>query len=287
MTIPAAELSRAARRIVLRARRALFGPTGTSAQGAIRGRGLSFEEVRPYLPGDDIRAIDWKVTARMGHPFVKSFAEEREQTIWLLVEESTRLRWGSAGTTKQELATDTAALIALAASLQGDRVGLMTFGESSIRVQPKRSHRQALAVVRRLLEKRSPAPPTSLAEAVTALRRLAKSRSLIFVITDGLTPGGADDLRPLCRHHELHFMQISDPWELELPVMGLVRFADCGTGETRLVDTSDAGFRKAYRHQASQRMRSLGHSLARLEIPLISVRTDRPAAISLQSHFRR
>jgi uncharacterized protein (DUF58 family) len=145
----------AARRLILRSRRALFGSAGLVARGPLRGQGLTFEEVRLYVPGDEVRTIDWKVTARMGRPFIKSFREETQQTIWLLVDDGKRMNFGSTGRTKRESAVELAGILSLIATVQKDRVGLLCFGERSFCLRPRPSRRQAELIAAHLMDSES------------------------------------------------------------------------------------------------------------------------------------
>lgn len=277
----------AARRLILRSRRALFGTAGIVARGALRGQGLTFEEVRPYLPGDEVRAIDWKVTARMGRPFIKSFREEKQQTVWILVDDGKRMNFGSSGKAKREVAIEVAGLLALVATMQKDRVGLCCYGERSLCLPPRPSRRQAELIAAHLLGTEHRGGNLTLGEAVQRLQRHIKSRTLIFVLSDGLSDSPVADLRPLCRHHEITYLQLTDPWEIELPRIGPARFTDISTGQAVVVDTSSERFRRIYTAQAAQRSRALRQELANLQISWIPLQIDRPPIEALQRHFTR
>lgn len=295
------EMLRMVRRIEVRTRRALSGPLAGFHRSSFRGPGIEFEEVRAYQPGDDVRAIDWKVTARMAAPFSKIFGAERQRVVWLLVDETASMELTGAGRSKRQTAIEAAALIALSAATAQDRVGLVAWGRRSRIVPPQRGERHSLRIVRDLLDDATPpsrpepdrridrdrlAVP-SLAVAAETLRRTARRRSVVFVISDFLGADGVAALRPLHRYHQSFALHVIDPVERRLPDAGLVRWRDAETARSCVVDTSAPRYRRAFENATKRRERDLRLGLARWNIDYVALPTMRPTALSLLRHFRR
>lgn len=296
------ELYRTVRRLEVRTQRLLGGALAGFYQSTLRGRGLAFEEVRAYQPGDDIRAIDWKVTARRGTPFVKVFAEERERTIWVVLDQSPSMAFGSRGR-KLDVAIEAAALLALSAAARQDRVGLVCFGRRRRIIPPKRGHQHALGLLRAMLEDALPAPAAQsdtqaaparelrppmlpLDEALRLTQQLARQRSIILILSDFLGPPPLEWLRRLGRHHETLGLVVVDPWEQALPNLGLVRWRDSESGQAILVDTGSADFRARYAAAAQARLRALRRAFAQADVRGLELPTDQPALSSLLRHFQ-
>ena len=282
-----AELLRMVRRIDVRARRALKEPFAGLARSTLKGRGLAFEEVRAYSPGDDVRDIDWKVTARTGSPYVKKYSPERERTIWLLVDDSASMKLASGQISKRQRAVEVSALLALSAASNQDRTGLASFGGRQRLVRPERGRRHAVRLVRDLLAEQPDATFLPLDVTVTTLRRVARRRSLVFVISDFLFERAVERLSGLCRRHELVAIHVRDRWEQRLPTAGLVRWRDAETGRECIVDTSNSRYRQAYEEAAAERERRLRRELARRDIRWVPIWTDRSPALSLIRHLGR
>ncbi|QDU61599.1 hypothetical protein Pan216_24600 [Planctomycetes bacterium Pan216] len=280
------ELLRAVRRLSLRTRRLLGGPWSGLYRSRLRGRGLAFEEVRPYQPGDDVRSLDAKVTARTGEAYVKRFAEERERVAWLLVDQSPSMAFGSIERTKAQAALETAALLALSAAVESDRIGLVTFGRTIHRVAPERGRRHALRIVRDLLLDQSATPTSStLSDGVETLRRAAHGRSVIFVLSDLLDDDALHGLRRLRHRHELFVLQPIDPLERRLPKRGLIRFQDAETGRVMIVDSGSDEYRQAHADHCRRRERRLQRDLSRMGADWVPLPTDVPVSTSLLKHF--
>lgn len=285
-------------RLESKVRRWLVSPWAGTYRSAFKGHGLAFEEVRAYQPGDDVRAIDWKITARRGVPFVKEFTVERERPIWLLVDASARMRLGTAGRTKWDCAVEASALWALVALRAQDRVGLQTFGDASHRAPLGRGRGHALRLVRDLLAlqaaprevhgSRSSYLALSPTDAVLRLGHAARRRAVVFVISDFLFDKPETCAR-LChrlrRRHQVFALHIHDPLEREMPNLGLARWRDLVTGQEQIVDTGSSAFRWAYQRQAKERVQRLRAALAHGDIPYISLPTEAPTALSLIRHF--
>jgi uncharacterized protein (DUF58 family) len=209
-------------------------------ESAFRGRGMEFEEVREYQPGDDIRHIDWKVTARMGMPFVKLHREERELTVMLLVDVSSSGAFGSGAKLKNEVAAEIAALLAYTAIKSNDRVGLIIFSDRIEHfIPPKKGRSHVWRVIRDILTFRTPRRQTDLHQALEYMSKVLPRRVVAFVISDFLDEGYDDLMRLSAKRHDVTAVVVSDRRESELPRIGLLELEDAETGETILVDTSD------------------------------------------------
>ena len=257
-------------------------------RSVFRGSGLEFEEVREYEPGDDIRSIDWNVTARMGTPYIKKFREDRELNILLAVDVSASSWFGSVDQSKRDLAAEVAALLAMTAMRSHDRVGLLRFAEGLQEWMPSRRGREhLLQVIRELLF----APPrrvrTEMTLAARFLTNITKKRSVVFLVSDFLDVGLVDDpaVRMLGRKHDVIALVLNDPRELELPDVGVVALEDAETGRIAYVDTSDRRLRDDYAGAARRRRTERRQALARMKIDSIDLYTDRPFVPALMALF--
>ena len=276
------------RRLTIRSRRAVEEVFAGSYKSAFRGKGLEFAEVREYVPGDDVRAIDWNVTARHGHPFVKRFDEERELTVVIALDLSGSLQFGSRARTKRETAAEAGALLALAASRNRDRVGLLLFTDRlELFLPPSKSRARSLRIVRELVAFTPRGSGTDLAQALTFLGRVLRRRAVLFVISDWLTESFERPLALLARRHEIVAIEVSDPLEDALPARGLLRVHDLETGESRLVDLGSAAARKEWRGARARRARALTDALFRARADRIRVRCGSPVAPELVRHFEQ
>lgn len=282
-----AEVLRRIRQVEIRARvLADEGLLGTY-RSVFRGSGLDFEEVREYEPGDDIRSIDWNVTARMGTPYIKKFREERELNIILAVDVSASSWFGTARTSKRELAADVGALLAVAALHNHDRVGLLLFADEVRDFIPPRAGRdQLLWVISELLYAESPRTRTDIGAAARFIGHVSKKRSVIFVLSDFLDTGFDAQLRLLGRRHDVIALTLNDPREQELPAVGLVGLEDAETAGVAYVDTGDRRFREAYSQAARQRRSERLRAFGRMAIDSVDLATDRPYVPSLMAFFR-
>lgn len=219
-----------------------------------KGLGMEFSEVREYQPGDDIRAIDWNVTARMGHPFVKKFHEERELTVMLMVDASGSGMFGSVDRTKGEFAAELCAVLAFSAIRNNDRVGLaMVTDQVEKVVVPKKGRKHVLRVIRELLYFRPEHRGTCLREGLEHLFRVLSRRAVIFIVSDFMDSGYERALRLLSRRHDVVVVRITDPRELELPAVGLVNLRDPESGRTLVADLSSSEVREGFRRLAARR----------------------------------
>ncbi|RLB58569.1 MAG: DUF58 domain-containing protein [Deltaproteobacteria bacterium] len=243
-----AELIRRIRRIEITTRRAVEDVLAGQYHSVFKGRGMVFDEVRPYQPGDDIRVIDWNVTARMNDLFVKQFIEERELTVMLLVDASGSQAFGSRGRMKNELAAELSGLLAYSAIKNNDRVGLIIFSDQVEKfVPPKKGRKHVLRVISEVLSHRPRSRGTDIAGALQFLSRVSRRKSVAFLLSDFLAEGFATALKVANRRHDLVCIRLIDPLEESLPGLGLVSFQDAESGRTVLFDTT----RPAARRQLS------------------------------------
>jgi uncharacterized protein (DUF58 family) len=246
-----AELIRTVRRLEITTRRAVNDRLAGQYHSVFKGRGMAFDEVRLYQPGDDVRAIDWNVSARMNDVYVKVFTEERELTVMLLVDASASVGFGTRKKSKAEVAAELAALLAFSAVSNNDRVGLVLFTDQvEVFVPPKRGRKHVLRLVSQILAHRPRSRRTDIGAALTFLRRALHRRAIAFVVSDFLqAPGGNGYGTPLllsARRHDVVPIAISDPMENALPKAGLVLVQDPESGEIAYVDTGSSAVRAAY-----------------------------------------
>src|SRR5262245_26108117 len=245
------EVLRQIRRLQLRARRAVEDLLGGEYHSVFKGMGIAFEEVREYLPGDDIRTIDWNVTARMGHPFIKRFVEERELTVLLLVDCSGSQQFGTQLQQKREVAAELAALLAFSAVSNTARFCLPAFTARVARfVPPRKGTRHVLRLIRDVLFFQPEHRGTSLREALDYLNRVQHRRAIVFLLSDFLDTGYERLLKRTGRRHDLVAVRITDPREEDLPPVGLLSVEDAETGRAVLADTSRRAARAAYAEAA-------------------------------------
>lgn len=255
-------------------------------QSVFKGRGMAFSEVRQYLPGDDVRLIDWNVSARMNEPYVKLFVEERESTVMLLVDMSGSGLFGSREQTKRETMAEMAALIAFSAIKNNDRVGLIVFTDQVERfVPPKKGKKHVLRVITEILTFEPASRRTDLRVALDFLGRIARRRSIAFLVSDFLADGWQQAIRIAAQRHDLIPVITRDPMEDELPPMGFVCFEDLETGEVLEFDTSGPE-RREYMEWVRRQQREREGLLKRLSLDFVNVRTDQPYVDALVAFFR-
>jgi uncharacterized protein (DUF58 family) len=253
-----------------------------------KGHGIEFDEVREYIPGDDIRSIDWNVTARMGHPFVKRFSEERELTVLFVVDVSGSQSFGSGARAKSELAAEITCLLALSAIKNQDKVGLILFSDRIEKSIPPRKGRTAvLRLVREVLATEATRRGTDLAGALRFLNQIQKRRAVVFVISDFMDRNYERELRVTAQHHDVVCCSVSDPRELDLPDVGLVEIQDPETGELALLDTSSRQVREAFQAAARQESDDLTRLFRKNKIDALSLSTERPFIEDVHKLFRK
>jgi uncharacterized protein (DUF58 family) len=297
-----AEIAQAVKRIQFVTGRQVSDVMAGAYLSVFKGRGMEFDEVRPYVPGDDIRAIDWNVTARTGEPHIKRFVEERELTVMLLVDVSASQDFGSGRRSKLEAAVELSALLAMSAVENGDKVGLLLFhGGADLYIPPRKGGKHALRVVREVLARGKDAPSgpsrgplfelpravrrwfarlaaktrdeprraTSIAAALEFCRQVLPRRAVLFLISDFLDDGYLQVLRHANRKHDVVAALITDPREAAMPPAGLVTLEDAETGQLRLVDTRSPGFRSELSMRARDRAEVLRDQLRATGMDLV------------------
>ena len=283
-----AELIRKIRRIEITTRRAVQDTLAGSYHSVFKGRGMAFSEVRPYQPGDEIRSIDWNVTARMGEPFVKVFAEERELTALIAVDRSASQDAGLARQSKAEVAAEIAALLVFSALENGDRAGLLLFTDRIERyVPPRRGRKHGLRLISETLAFRPAGRGTDLAAALGHLSSAQRRRAVVFVVSDFLADGYEQALAVLSRRHEVVPVVLSDPAEEALPgIPGLWPVVDAETGEAVLVDFSDARTRREYQRHAQERVDKRERIFRRLSVEAVRLQPGDDYVAPLAALFR-
>lgn len=265
---------------------------------SFKGQGVEFDEVRPYTPGDDVRTIDWNVTARTGMPFIKRFSEERELTILFLVDVSGSQSYGSKSRSKMELAAEVTALLALTAIRNQDKIGLILFSDKIVKYIPPRKGRDSvMRLVREVLAAEDGAEgSTDILEALRFLNGVQKRRAVVFLVSDFILPRTADEsrrnsferlLKATAHHHDLVCVPVSDPAESALPDVGLVEIEDPETGELLLVDTSSAKVRKEFSEKAREEVSCLSRMFLKSGIETLYISTDKPYIDGVRALFKR
>lgn len=284
------ELIKKIRRIEIVTAKAVQNQLAGAYHSVFKGLGMAFSEVRQYQPGDDVRLIDWNVTARMQEAYVKLFVEERERTVMLLIDASRSGAFGSREQEKREVAAEIAALLAFSAIKNNDRIGLVIFTDRVERfVPPKKGRKHVLALITEILSFEPASRGTDLSVSLEFLGKVARRRSVAFLVSDFIVEGGVvayeKALRIAQRKHDLVPVTISDPLEEELPSVGYVYFEDVETGEVVSFDTSGKG--RARYAEMVRRLREEREALFRRhDMDFVSVRTDRPYVQALVQFFR-
>ncbi len=282
-----AELLRKIRRIQIRTSHMANDVFAGHYHSTFRGQGIEFEEVREYQPGDDVRSIDWNVTARQGHPFIKRFREERELTVMLLVDISGSQAFGTAGQLKRELVTEVGATLAFSAITNNDKVGLIAFSDAIEKhVRPAKGMRHVLRVIRELLTIEPAGRGTNIAAALEHMNRVLRRRAVVFIISDFEDQGYEKALRIARRRHSLIPIVVRDPREVELPGVRFVEFVDNETGKRALVDTSSAAFRRLFRQRAEEQEAARSALFRRLDAEAITLETGASYVEPLMRYFR-
>lgn len=297
-----ADILKKVRAIEIRTRRLVTDAVSGAYHSSFRGRGMDFEEVREYAPGDDVRAIDWNVTARMDRPFIKKFREERELTLFLLLDLSASGAFGSGLQTKRELAAEVASVLAFSATRNLDKVGLLLFTDRVEKfIPPKKGRWHILRVIREMLFFRPVGRGTDIAAALRFLETAARRRAIVFLLTDFLDESGpaglpAEDfsayppLQALSlanRRHDCIAIRLQDPRECDLPPAGLILLEDAETGAVAEIDTTTLHRRLAFRHRNEKRLAALDRALQRQGIDTLSVTTGQPYIQTLRALFSR
>lgn len=282
-----AEMLAKVRRIQIRTTKLVNDILAGRYESVFRGQGVEFKEVREYVPGDDIRNIDWNVTARTGSPHVKVLTEERELTIMLVVDASGSQRFGSVTQFKLELSAEVCAVLAFSAIQNNDRVGLIVFtDEVELFLPPRKGRKHGLRVIREVLYHEPTSKRTNIAKSLEFLSQILKRRSVIFILSDFNDKQYEKTMRVLTRRHDVIACMISDPRELSLPDIGLITISDAETGEEIIIDTGNPQFRKKYEMQAKQEFERKKKILLQCGAEFLDIRTDKPYIDELYLFFR-
>jgi len=269
------ELMQQIRRIQIRTSRMVNDVVAGQYESVFKGQGMEFKEVREYVPGDDVRAIDWNVTARTGHPHVKVLAEEREMTVMLLVDASGSGRFGSRGRFKYEVAAELCAVLAFSAIHNNDKVGLLVFTDKiELYVPPKKGRQHVLRVIREVLFFKPKGRRTDIPAALHYLNSVVKRRAVVFLVLDFLADGYETPLRIANKRHDVIAVAVTDPREEELPDVGLLCVRDTETGRETLVDSSNPEVRRQYALAARKRAEQRDAIFRRTAVDAIRVRAD-------------
>ena len=288
------EILKKIRQIELRTNRIVTETLAGQYHSVFKGQGMNFDEVREYQPGDDVRAIDWNVTARMNHPFIKKFVEERELTVMLVVDVSGSGLFGSRDQSKRELAAEIASVLAFSAIRNSDKVGLILFSDAVEKfIPPRKGRRHVLRVIREVLYSEPKRRGTDLNAALEFLLRVQSHKSVTVVISDFLTADGGGALpkatqailRQVNRKHDVVAVQITDRYELELPALGRLVLEDAETGEVVELNTAKAGSRDAFALRQQRQLGDLTRQFRSSGIDSIQLRTDQPYGAALGKFF--
>jgi len=256
-------------------------------QSIFKGKGIEFDEVREYLPGDEIRSIDWNVTARMGHPYIKKFVEERELTVMLILDMSPSSFFGTVKQLKMQLAAEICSVLALSAIRSNDKVGFIAFTDRVEKfVPPRKGLRHVLRVIREALYFKPSGRGTDINAALEYLNKVSTRRTVSFVISDFYAPDFKKMLSVANKRHDIVAITITDPKELELPPLGLLQLEDPETGKIFTLDTSDKTLRREYADNARKTIKDRAILFNSVNVDSIDVRTDVPYSQSLFRFFR-
>ena len=284
----ASELIRKVRRIQIHTSRVTSEALAGTYHSAFRGRGVEFEEVRPYVVGDDVRTIDWNVSARAGAPHVKQFREERELCVMLAVDLSGSLDFGTRSQFKREMVAEMAATIAFSAIRNGDKVGLLAFTDRVERfMPPRKGTRHVLRIVRELLALRPQGTGTRIGEAIDEVTRIVRKRSVLFVVSDFMDTGWERSMSVARGRHDVIPVVVRDAAEDSLPAVGLLELEDPETGQTLVVDTTDRGVRARFAAAAAEDRAALQQAFRRMRMDAVEVQTGGDFVKPLAEVFRR
>lgn len=253
-----------------------------------KGRGMAFSEVREYQFGDDIRNIDWNVTARFNHPFIKVFEEERELTVMLLIDVSGSNNFGTQSQLKQEVVTEIAAVLSFSAIQNNDKVGVIFFSDKIEKfIPPKKGSSHILRIIRELIDFKAENNGTNISEALRYLTNAIKKKSTAFIISDFMDDGFEKAIQIANYKHDLIAIRITDEREKEMPDVGMVRMLDAETGKQMWVDTSSSKIRKLYANRAATKSASLDKLFARFGVDMAKIYTGKDYVVPLMNLFKK
>jgi uncharacterized protein (DUF58 family) len=282
------ELLKKVRKIEIKTRRLSDHVFGGEYHSTFKGRGMTFSEVRQYQFGDDVRNIDWNVTARYSEPFVKVFEEERELTLMLVADISGSEFFGTDNQFKNEIITEVAATLAFSAMQNNDKTGLILFSdEIELFIPPKKGKSHVLRIIRELLEFKPKSKKTDLSQALKFLTNVMKKKAIVFVLSDFITDGYRDALKIVSRKHDVTGIRVYDRREEEMPNLGMVQMQDEETGELMLVNTGSKGVRINYNRYYRERVAYFQETFTKSGAGAISCRVDESYVKKLLGYFKR
>ncbi|CAN5381924.1 DUF58 domain-containing protein [soil metagenome] len=288
MTRDPKEILKKIRRLELRTRRLVNSSFAGQYHSVFKGRGMNFDEVREYAPGDEIRSIDWNVTARMNTPYVKKFTEEREMTVMLLVDVSASGTFGSVELSKRELAAEVAAILAFSAIINNDKVGLLLFSDTvELFIAPKKGRMHILRLIREMLYFEPKGTKTNLSVALEYLNKVITRRAVVFAISDFIAPEYTKALTVASRRHDVVALPVVDPGEETLPDVGLVTFEDAETGEQIEINTSSRAVRNEFAAAEERRRKALDKLLGTRGVDVVPLATNEDYLIPLRMFFEK
>lgn len=280
------ELIKRIRQIQIYTSRAVDASFAGQYESVFKGRGMQFDEVREYMPGDEIRTIDWNVTARTGRPFIKRFVEEREMTVLFAVDLSASGEFGTVSKLKNELAAEFCAVLAFAAAKNNDKVGLLIFTDRiELFIPPKKGSRHILRLIRELLSFKMPKRKTNIPLALDYIAKVTRKRATVFLVSDFIETDFKKPLSLLNKRHDVIAVPVRDRVEIAMPSLGLIEVEDAETGQIMLVDTSSRRFRSQYGQHSAQRFNELKNVLRSVNVDMIPVTTDKPYINDLIQFF--
>jgi uncharacterized protein (DUF58 family) len=281
------EVMQKIRRIQIRTNHLVNDILAGQYESVFKGQGMEFHEVREYVPGDDIRSIDWNVTARTNAPYVKLLSEERELTVMLLVDASASGRFGSVSQLKNELAAELCAVLAFSAIKNNDKVGLIIFTDDvELYVPPSKGRQHVLRVIREVLYFKPKGVRTSIVSALNFMNKVIRRRAVTFLVSDFMAEGFETTLRIANRRHDVIAVSVTDPREEVLPNVGLASLRDAESGQEVLVDTGNARVREQYKVAMLKRVKARNEIFARTRVDAIHVRTDKSYVDEIYKFFR-
>lgn len=282
------DLLKKVKKIELSTRHLVNEVFGGEYHSVFKGRGMEFAEVREYTPGDEIRTIDWNVSARTGVPYVKLFEEERELTVMILVDASASGAFGTRVQMKRNLAAELSAVLAFSAVKNNDKVGLIIFTDRVENyIPPRKGRSHVLRVIREVLNHQPQHQGTSINTAIEFMNRVLRKRAVTFMISDFLDQDYEKSLKQASRRHDMLSFHLQDPWEIEIPDLGLIQIHDGETGETSLINTSNRSLRNAYKQKGQDRLDQLQNFFKSSGLDYLPIRTDVPYVDPLIIFFRK
>jgi uncharacterized protein (DUF58 family) len=282
------EILKKIRRLELRTRRLVNAGFAGQYHSVFKGRGMNFEEVREYAAGDEIRSIDWNVTARMNTPYVKKFTEERELTVMLVVDVSASGTFGSVELSKRELAAEVASILAFSAINNNDKVGLLLFSDDvELFIPPKKGRLHTLRLIREMLYFEPKGKGTNMAGALDYLNRVINRRAVLFLISDFITPDFSKALTVSSRRHDVVAMPVSDPGESGFPDVGIITLEDAETGQQIDINTGSKSVRRGLADLEEVRRKSLARLFRSRRVDIVSLSTTEDYLLPLRAFFEQ